>query len=302
MSAQSAAVKPAMDQALRSIEQWRSQGRLVEVEGRAIFAVEAGDGPRTVLILHGFPGSSFDWRRVIPLLAPHARVVAFDFLGFGLSDKPLDARYSLFEQADLAERLAGTVGIERCLLVAHDMGDTVAAELLGRSQEGRLELEVEGVVLTNGSIFPEQAELPPGQRFLLAMPDEPLPMPLPLEALLPGLAATFSIEHEPSLEDLEAMVWLVGHREGDRLLPRLIRHVEERRRNQNRWTAGLVDFTGPMTALWGEQDPTAAPEVARRLAELRPATEVQTWADVGHWPALEVPDRVAEAIVDRLGR
>ena len=229
-------------------------------------------------------------------------MVAFDFLGFGLSDKPLDARYSLFEQADLAERLAKTIGVERCLLVAHDMGDAVAAELLRRSQEGGLEIEIEGVVLTNGSILLEQAELTPGQRFLLSMPDEPLPMPLPLEALLPGLAATFSTEHEPPREDLEAMVWLVGHREGDRLLPRLIRHVEERRRNLDRWTAGLVDFPGPMTALWGEQDSTAVVDMARRLGELRPATEVQIWPDVGHWPALEVPDRVGEAIVERLGR
>jgi len=289
-----------MDQALRSIEQWRSRGRLVEVEGRAIFAIEEGDGPRSLLLLHGFPGSCFDWRRVIPLLSPHARVVAFDFLGYGLSDKPLDASYSLFDQTDLTERLAQTLGVERCLVVAHDMGDSVAAELLRRRQEGRLGLVVEGVVLTNGSILEEEAELSPGQRFLLSMPDEPLPMPLPLEALLPGLAATFSSQHRPSREDLEAMLWLVGHREGDRLLPRLIRHVEERRRNQDRWTAGLVEFPGPLTALWGEQDAVAVVEMARRLGELRPQTVVQTWPDVGHWPSLEVPDRLGEAILERL--
>src|SRR2546422_1154668 len=291
-----------MDQALRSIEQWRSRGRLVEVEGRAIFATLDGDGPRTVLLLHGFPGSSFDWRRVIPLLAPHARVVAFDFLGYGLSDKPLDARYSLFEHADLTEGLARALEVEGCLLVTHDRGNTVAAELLRRTEEGRLELRVEGVILTNGSIFDEQAERSPGQRFLLSMPDEPLPMPLPLEALVPGLAVTFSKEHQPSREDLEAMLWLVGHREGDRLLPRLIRHVEERRLNQERWTTGLVDFPGPITALWGEQDLVAVVEMARRLGRLRPGTEIQTWPDVGHWPALEVPDRLAEAILGRLSR
>ncbi len=291
-----------MDQALRSIEQWRSRGRLVDVEGRAIFATLDGDGPRAVVLLHGFPGSSFDWRWVIPALAPHARVVAFDFLGYGLSDKPLDASYSLFEQADLTERLARTLGVEGCLLVAHDMGNAVAAELLRRAEEGRLELHVEGVILTNGSIFDEEAERSPGQRFLLSMPDEPLPMPLPLEALVPGLAATFSNEHQPSREDLEAMLWLVGHREGDRLLPRLIRHVLERRLNQERLTTGLVDFPGPMTALWGEQDPLAMVEMARRLGELRPGTEILVWPDVGHWPGLEVPDRVAEAVLERLSR
>jgi len=291
-----------MDQALQAIERWRAGGRLVDVEGRSIFATLDGEGPRSLLLLHGFPGSSFDWRLVVPLLAPFARVVAFDFLGYGLSDKPLDSSYSLVEAASLTERLAGTVGVDRCLLVAHDMGDAVAAELLCRSQEGRLGLEIEGVFLTNGPIFGEAAELTPGQRLLLSMPDEPLPMPLPLEALVPGLAATFSNGHQPSRENLEAMMWLAGHREGDRLLPRLIRHVEERRRNQERWAAGLISFSGQLTLLWGEQDPVSPPEMARRLGELRPGTEVETWPDVGHWPALEVPDRLAGAILKRLIR
>lgn len=61
-----------------------------------------------------------------------------------------------------------------------------------------------------------------------------------------------------------------------------------------------MDHPAPMTALWGEQDPIAVVGMAHHLRELRGDTEVVTWPDVGHWPSIEVPERVAEAILARL--
>jgi pimeloyl-ACP methyl ester carboxylesterase len=287
-----------------AIADWERRGRILDVDGRAVFVVESGpaDGP-AVVALHGFPSSSLDWRAVVDALDERARVLAFDFPGYGLSDKPLDARYSLFEQADVAEALMVSAGIERCTLVAHDMGDTVCAELLKRSGEGRLTFEVERAILLNGSIFIDLAQLSPGQLALLSMPDEVLAEEPPMEMFRPGLAATFGAAHPASEEDLDGIIEMVRRSEGARLLPRLIRYIEERRSNQERWTAGLVEYPGPMTLLWGEQDPIAVVGMTRRLAELRPATEVLTWPDVGHWPTLEAPERVAREVLGRvLGR
>ena len=58
---------------------------------------------RTVVLMHGFPTSSYDWRGVVERLRGRFRVIAVDFLGFGLSDKPVAFGYSLFQQADLIE-------------------------------------------------------------------------------------------------------------------------------------------------------------------------------------------------------
>ncbi|HEX9235771.1 MAG TPA: alpha/beta hydrolase [Actinomycetota bacterium] len=284
-----------------AVAAWRDGGRTIDLDGRDVFAVETGGGDRTVFLLHGFPGSSFDWMRVVRVLSRSFRVVGFDFLGYGLSAKPVDAGYSLFEQADLTERIARELGVSRCVLAAHDMGDTVAAELLMRASEGRLGFAVDRAILTNGSIFIDLAQLSPGQLALLSMPDEVLPLPLPLEGFRPALAETFSPVHPPSEEDLDAMIWLIAREGGDQLLPRLIRYIEERRRNQDRWTEGLVRFAGPLSALWGRRDPIAVPAMAERLAELRPGTDLVVWDDVGHWPSLEVPDRLAEAIAERAG-
>jgi pimeloyl-ACP methyl ester carboxylesterase len=285
----------------RLVSEWLDTGSFLDVDGRRIFTVDTNShAGRVVFILHGFPASSFDWRLVIPLLARRIRVVTFDFLGYGLSDKPEDAKYSLFEQAGLAERVAAEMGVERCVLVGHDMGDTVAAELLKRSAEGRLNFEIERAVLTNGSIFIDLAQLSPGQLALLSMPDERLAEPLPLEGFRPGLATLFSTEHQPSEEELDCQLWLIRNNGGDQLLPRLIRYIEERRANQERWTDALVSFPGPLSAVWGEQDPIAVTAMTRKLKELRPSTEVVSWPDVGHWPSIEVPERLAEAIAERL--
>ncbi|HVL90257.1 MAG TPA: alpha/beta hydrolase [Actinomycetota bacterium] len=284
----------------RSVERWRDAGRFIDAGPHRVFMTGDGERGPDVLILHGFPASSYQWRNVIPHLAGKARVTAFDFLGYGLSDKPADPRVTLFDQAGLAEHVAAGRGIERCAIVAHDMGDTVAAELLHRQNAGELPFEIDRVILTNGSIYIDMAQLSAGQQLLLQLPDEPLAESLPLDGFKPGITETFSREHPPGDAEVEALLALIAHNDGDRLLPRLIRYIEERRQNQQRWTDALNEFTGLLWAVWGEQDPIAVVAMAHELKAQRPMTEIEIWPDVGHWPEIEVPERLAGAVMERL--
>ena len=63
------------------------------------------------MLLHGFPGSTFDWRHVVADLAVDHRVVSHDFVGFGLSEKPVDGDYSLFTQADRGGKACWTASM-----------------------------------------------------------------------------------------------------------------------------------------------------------------------------------------------
>jgi pimeloyl-ACP methyl ester carboxylesterase len=285
---------------MSAIESWRAGGAAVDVDGSIVFAIDYGprDAP-TVLLLHGFPGSTFDWRHVIADLAVDHRVVSHDFVGFGLSDKPVDGDYSLFTQADRTERVLSSFDVGRAVIVAHDIGDTVAAELLHRHNDGVLSFDVAGCVLTNGSIFIDLVQLSDGQQALLALPDEPLAEALGTELLRAALAATLP-PSVPDADELDGIIALVEHNGGDLLLPRLIRYIDERRRNQARWTAGLVDAAVPMAAVWGELDPIAVPAMVERLELLRRQAgngiEVVRWADGWHWPPVERPGEVAGMI------
>lgn len=285
-----------------NVREWRDKGRTVQAAGRDVFVVEMGEGPN-VFVLHGFPGSSYDWRDVLPRLASNnMRAIAFDFLGHGLSEKPKDAPYSLFEQTDVAEAVAKITGIDRCVLVSHDMGDTVAAELLMRANEGSLGFAIDRSILTNGSIFMHLVQLSPGQLALLSLPDETLADSLPLDAFRPGLATTFPTDRQPPDHVLDDMLDLIRYDDGDRVLPRVIRYIEERRANQERWTQALIAYEGPMSAIWGAQDPIAVVEMPHHLKEIRPETEVVVWDDCGHWPCIEAPERLAHAIAERATR
>jgi pimeloyl-ACP methyl ester carboxylesterase len=74
--------------------------------GRALPRERPGTGDGwPLLLLHGYPSSSFDWRRAFNAL-PARHLIVFDFLGYGLSDKPRDQLYSLSMQADIADAMS----------------------------------------------------------------------------------------------------------------------------------------------------------------------------------------------------
>jgi pimeloyl-ACP methyl ester carboxylesterase len=288
-----------------AVSAWEARGAYHDLGGHRLFAVDlpaVDEQAEPVVILHGFPTSSLDWHLVVDRLAAHRRVVALDLLGFGLSAKP-DRRYSIELQCDLAEVLLARLGVERFALATHDMGDSVGGELLARQLAGTTELAVTRRVITNGSIYLDLAQLTAGQQYLLSLPDEKAWPPLgdPAEVLRGSLAATCAPEHVPDDAELDAHVALILREEGDALLPRLIRYIEDRRARESRYTGAIEDHPSALTIVWGDQDPIAVVAMAHRLAARRPDARLDLLEGVGHYPMLEAPDRFAAAVVAGLG-
>ena len=109
------------------------------------------------------------------------RVLLLDGLGYGLSAKP-DLHYTMALQADLVAAFVAELAVSRLALLTHDMGDTVGGELLARRAEGSWPVDVTRRIVSNGSIYIEQAHLTDGQQFLLSLPDEKLPPDAPVTA------------------------------------------------------------------------------------------------------------------------
>jgi pimeloyl-ACP methyl ester carboxylesterase len=107
------------------------------VSGGDLAYMDLGDGPAVVLI-HGFPTSSYLWRREIPILAARMRVIAPDLLGYGHSEKPNDADLSITAQAGYLEELLDQLGIDRAAVVGHDIGGGVAQLLAVRGRAAAL--------------------------------------------------------------------------------------------------------------------------------------------------------------------
>ncbi len=100
--------------------------RFVSVDGRSLHYTQHGRGAPIILI-HGFAGSTYTWRALIPLLAPTHTVYAVDLLGFGLSDKPADGDYSMAGQGRLIIGFIEALGLQQPVLAGHSMGVLVAA-------------------------------------------------------------------------------------------------------------------------------------------------------------------------------
>lgn len=273
------------------VRAWADRGEIHHLAGHGVFVVDvpaADPDPalEPLLVLHGFPTSTFDYAGIIDRLAAHRRVIAADFLGFGLSDKP-DLHYTMGLQADLIVALTAELGLERIALLSHDMGDTVGGELLARNTEGAWPIEVTRRVVTNGSIYIEMANLTAGQLMLLSLPDEKAPGGTGVELLAASLAATLAPANAHL--DMTAHAELTCHAEGDALLPRTIRYIEERRANERRFTGAIEDHPAPLHVIWGPEDPIAVAGMAERLVAAR-SDATLTWIDgAGHFPQTEAP-------------
>ena len=161
------------------LKTWVSEGHYRTFEGLKIFVHSSGpksDDGRGVLIVHGFPGSSWDWKSVAAIVDKKARIVVPDMLGFGRSDKPLTGtfkkNYSLKRQANLYEAMAKEEGLTNVVLVIHDMGQTVGLELMARHDEGKLSFKISHAIVLNGSTIMDLIEVQPIQKKMLALPDK----------------------------------------------------------------------------------------------------------------------------------
>ncbi len=291
-------------------EEWEALGTRRALCGEGVFTIDAPSlGPERhapLLVLHGFPTSSFDYAAVLDGLRDGRRVLLLDMVGYGLSAKP-DRAYTMALQADVAAAFVAALGLERLALLTHDMGDTVGGELLARRAEGAWPVEVTQRVLTNGSIYIEQAHLTNGQQLLLGLPDEVLAPGIPIDAasITQSLRETFSpltqlIPAGWHEDPVPAAAAQVVRDDGQLLLPRLIRYIEERRANERRFTGAIETDPSPLRVVWGLDDPIAVPSMVDTMVAARPDATAIRLEGVGHYPMVEAPRRFLDAVLPGL--
>ena len=107
----------------------------------------------------------------------------------------------------------------------------------------------------------------------------------------------FSPGHPLTDEEADDQWSLVCAGGGRTLGHRLVNYMDERIKHAERWHGAIRDWPGPLSLAWGMLDPVATPRVLQGLRELRPSVPVEEFADLGHYPQIEDPARVAQALV-----
>ncbi|MDZ7687420.1 MAG: alpha/beta hydrolase [Halobacteriales archaeon] len=292
----------------RTTDGWYDAGRLYEHENDDhdepvdVFYVEENpDADETVVLVHGFPTSSWDWTKVWDELAEEFHVVALDMVGFGFSDKPSGYPYSLFDQADLHEELLGDLGVESAHVLAHDYGDTVVQELLARQNEGGETFEIRDAVLLNGGIFYEAQEPTQTQELLLGPDGAEIARAMTRDAFGAAFADVFADGTRPSEEELDGFWELINYNDGNEVMHEVIEYLHERRDNRDRWASALQEAEMPLKFAVGPEDPVSGERMARRYEEVVPNPDVERFEGVGHYPQWEAPDAVLDTFFGFVG-
>ncbi len=262
--------------------------RRVGTSGGELSYVEAGDGPPVVL-LHGFPSSSYLWRREIPLLAGRMRVIAPDLLGYGESDKPPGAPLSLAAQAGYVGELLSELGVGSPALVGHDIGGGVAQLLAAGGMATTL-------VLVDPVAFGDWPS--DGMRTVQATPRASETKEV--AERIARLAFEVGMEHHAFLSPAELDVYVAPWIANPPALFRAARAVDGR--GLEGVAATLAAQGMPVFVLWGEEDAFNPSSLAERLLEALPGATVALLPGCGHFVTEDAPTTTGPLIYEFLRR
>jgi haloalkane dehalogenase len=272
-------------------EIFREGQRAVELEGLGPLSLrmaytDAGSG-EPVVLLHGIPTWSFLYAEVIPLLEPHCRVLAPDFLGHGWSDRRDRFDRSLTAQTAAVLALLDALEIERATFVGHDTGGGVAL-ILGIEHPDR----VARLVLSNVVAYDSW---PIGDMVALSDPSWRAKTPAEVaEFVAGGLPDGIHNPERLTPEFREGIVAPYSDEEGK---ISLIRNASALNTNH---TMALVDRHGdiaaPTLVLWGRHDPWQTIADGESLAREIPGAELVS-VEASHWIPQDTPDEFAAGIL-----
>lgn len=274
---------------------WKASGKSFRYKQQFnIFYQEIGQG-EILLFLHGFPTASWDWNKIWESLSSDYQLIAPDFIGFGFSDKPKSYNYSILDQANLVEALVQENRIQKCHILAHDYGDTVAQELLARYLENQLSFEIQSIALLNGGLFPETHHPRFIQKLLLSPIGLLITPFLNQKKLHKNFNAIFGKETPPSDTEIEIFFQLIEHNNGKYIFHKLIRYMKERRQYRSRWVEALQKAKIPIRLINGNADPISGKHMEERYRELIPNPDIVSFQMIGHYPQTEAPEKTLKA-------
>ncbi|VUC25660.1 unnamed protein product [Clonostachys rosea] len=254
-----------------------------------------GSGP-TVLLLHGFPTWSYDYASVATDLARDHEVITLDFLGYGASDKPKHYQYSVAESADSVEDLLDHLSQPSVYLVMHDYGAIVGQELVDRQLKDSLPFRISGITVLNCGIVYRAYRPTLLQRVLnMSVVGGFVAGRITAARARAGLDGVMGTE---KLDDEEfANMWHgMSLKDGHKLSHLLIGYNNERGVHHKRWEAALSAWNGPLKLVWGLDDPVSGKHVLEQAKKRLPDASIVELEGVGHFPQVEAPKVVAEAI------
>jgi pimeloyl-ACP methyl ester carboxylesterase len=258
--------------------------RWIDVDGIRTFYREAGpeDAP-AILLPHGYPCSSYEFRNLMPLLADRWRLLAPDFPGCGYSDTPEDFPYDFDGYATFLDRFLSRLGIDRFALYLHDFGSQIGLRLAIMRPD-----RIAALIIQNGDIYEDQLgpKYAPLQEYF-RNPTPEMRAKLGEAVTEEGFRDEFLNEVRPELAerippDLWTLHWSLTTERRREIIVGVIAGLKDNLAWFPRYQAYLREHQPPTLIVWGPQDGYMPEGSARAYLRDLPEAELHL-LDGGHW-------------------
>ena len=278
--------------------EWKQKGKFLSIFEHNIFIIDEGESEETLVILHGYPTSSYDYYKVLPELSKKYRVIVHDHLGFGFSDKPQNYSYSLIEQADIAVELWKKLDLKRVNILAHDYGTSVCTEIITRFNKKQIDLNINQIILSNGSIHIEYSKLRTIQKLLKSKITGKWIAKLTNYLIFKkNMRNVYFDKNKVSDSELEQMWFQLENNQGRKVIHLLTNYINERYYFWHRWIGALKETKIPTKIIWAKNDPIAIPKIGELLHQEIPNNKIYWIENCGHFLMLEKPKEWLDLVI-----
>ncbi len=264
------------------------ESRFIEVNGYTVHYTKQGEG-RPLILVHGFAGSTYTWRELIPLLTDQYTVYAYDILGFGLSDKPPDGDYDMEPQGNFLIGFMDALKLPSATLIGHSMGGIIVgyAALAAPSR-------VDALVMIEPGFY--NMATPAFLNYLF----------FPLDRIMARQFYTRSMRKRLLLGSFYDKSLVTDEVIDAYMVPTRTPHALEAMTRMMssvgiRQYPGVTEkITRPALIVWGKRGTETVPEVAERISREVQGSKLVTVSGCGHYVQEEKPEELAGAIKDFL--
>jgi pimeloyl-ACP methyl ester carboxylesterase len=282
----------------RNATEWLANGKYFDYNKFQIFYLNEGRG-NNLLLLHGFPTSSWDYSKIFAGLSRHFNTYAIDFLGFGYSSKPKKHDYSIAEQADIIETFIQKNALKRVKFVFHDYAVSVGQELLARNQEtDEKKFEIDGAVFLNGGLIP-RLHRPTFTQKLLTLPliGSILSKLFNQKKFAKAFSEVFGPNTKPDEKEISSLWKLITYPGNIKIAHKLLHYIKDRKNNQDRWIGVLTKTEVPLLFINGGSDPVSGRHLIEEIEKMPlKNAKIVKWDTIGHYPQWENPEECFKEI------
>ncbi|MDI9257882.1 alpha/beta fold hydrolase [Flavobacterium sedimenticola] len=285
------------------VKKWYDKGKFIHCDENKIFFHQDGEGD-DVLIIHGYPFSSYQWKDFIDELSKYYKVTILDLPGFGFSDKPKKFDYCIEEFSLIINSVLAELNIKKTHLLCHDFGVNIGQELLSLNNQRKNVFKIDSVIFTNGPLF-YQPHNSPGilklgyyaphfiNRFVSFFTNK--------RKILSLQKLRYGPFTKPSDRFLEEQWETLKFRDGLSIIHKLDKLSYHKRKNNDEWIKAMNNNTIPLCYICGPFDRYSGRKMADEyLFYIKNPKVFLLDKYVGHYPHLENKESLIENILQFL--